>query len=471
MSDGLSMLDVFDQNFDRAAAFVDASEGIIANIKACNGVYEIAFPVNIRGRIVTFRGYRAEHSHHRTPTKGGIRFAPDVDLEEVKALASLMTLKCAVVNVPFGGAKGGVTINPRDYDESELERITRRYATELISKNFIGPAVDVPAPDMGTSGREMAWIADTYSMLRPGDLNGLACVTGKPLTSGGIRGRVAATGRGVQFAMREAVNNATLQKRHGIKQLKGARVVVQGLGNVGYHFASLAIEHDKVRLVGIGEYDCTLYNPEGIDLAALIVYRDANKGSIKGFAGAETLPSDACLSLDCDILVPAALQNQLTEANAQDVKASLIVEGANGPTTSAADAIFCATPNVVVVPDIYANAGGVTVSYFEWIKNLSHMRFGRMARRVGSRTQLRMIEGIEQLTGKSFPDDVAAGMREGAGEAELVDSGLEDTMVTAFEEIMAVFEGTEGIPDLRTAAFVSGLRKIALGYAERGVWP
>ncbi|MGK0359472.1 MAG: glutamate dehydrogenase (NAD(P)+), partial [Bradymonadia bacterium] len=394
MSDGLSMLDVFESNFDRAAAYVQASAGSIANIKACNAVYELAFPVNIRGEIVTFRGYRAEHSHHRTPTKGGIRFAPDVDLEEVKALAGLMTIKCAVVNIPFGGAKGGVTINPKDYEEHELERITRRYATELISKNFIGPAVDVPAPDMGTSGREMAWIADTYSMLRPGDLNGLGCVTGKPLSSGGIRGRVAATGRGVEFAMREAVNNATLRARHGISQLAGARVIVQGLGNVGFHFARLARQQDDVRIVGIGEYDCTLYNPEGIDFDALTEYRANNSGSIKGFSGAQTLPSQACLTLDCDILVPAAMHNQLTVANAADVKASLIVEGANGPTTSAADDIFRETDNIVVVPDIYANAGGVTVSYFEWIKNLSHMRFGRMARRVGSRTQLRMIDGI-----------------------------------------------------------------------------
>lgn len=470
MSHGPSMLDVFESNFDRAAQFLDASPGIIANIKACNAVYEIAFPVNIRGEVHTVRGYRAEHSHHRTPTKGGIRFAPDVDLEEVKALAGLMTLKCAVVNVPFGGAKGGIAINPRDYEAHELERITRRYATELVSKNFIGPAVDVPAPDMGTGGREMAWIADTYSMLRPGDLNGLACVTGKPLTSGGIRGRTAATGRGVQFAMREAVQHEALQAEHGITQLAGARVVVQGFGNVGSHFARLARAEDGVRIIAIGEYNCTLFNPEGIDIDALIAYKADNQGSIKGFGGAEELHRDACLTLDCDILVPAALQNQLTAANAGDVKARLIVEGANGPTTAEADAIFIKN-GVVIVPDIYANAGGVTVSYFEWIKNLSHMRFGRMARRVGSRTQLRMIEGIEELTGQTFPPAVAQSMRNGAGEAELVDSGLEDTMINAFEEIMAVKLSNPKIPDLRTAAFLSGLQKVAHGYKERGVWP
>lgn len=469
MHAGPTMLDVFETNFDRAAGFIDASPGILSNIKACNSVYEIAFPVNIDGQVRTFRGYRAEHSHHRTPTKGGIRFAPDVDLEEVKALAALMTLKCAVVNVPFGGAKGGVTLNPRDFTVDQLERITRRYTTELVRKNFIGPAVDVPAPDMGTSGREMAWIADAYSMLRPDDLNGLGCVTGKPLASGGIRGRTAATGRGVQFALREAVGHTVLKAEHGITSLSGARVVVQGLGNVGGHFASLTHAEDGTHIVGIGEWDCTLHNPEGIDIPALMQWR-AKTGSIKDFPGAKTLDSDACLTLDCDVLVPAALQNQLTDANAADVKARLIVEGANGPTTADADKIFN-DRGVIVVPDIYANAGGVTVSYFEWIKNLSHMRFGRMAKRVGIRTQLRMIQGVEELTGRSFPPHILENMQQGAGEAELVDSGLEDTMIGAFDEMMRIKQANPTMADLRTAAFVLGLTKVAHSYQERGVWP
>ncbi|MCB9547750.1 MAG: Glu/Leu/Phe/Val dehydrogenase [Myxococcales bacterium] len=469
MHAGPTMLDVFERNFDTAARYVEAAAGVIANIKACNAVYEMAFPVDIRGEVVTLRGYRAEHSHHRTPTKGGIRFAPDVDLDEVKALAALMTFKCAMVNVPFGGAKGGIAINPRDYTVEELERITRRYTVELTRKGFIGPAVDVPAPDMGTGSREMAWIADTYAMMNPGELNALACVTGKPLAQGGIRGRDAATGRGVQFALREALRYVEIQRQTGLSsKTAGLRVVVQGFGNVGGHFARLA-EADGMRIVGIGEWDCTVANPAGLDVQALLAWR-RERGSIKDFPGGVTRDRDAFLDLDCDVLVPAALQNQLDEATAARVKARLVVEGANGPTTFTGDAVF-QERGVVVVPDIYANAGGVTVSYFEWIKNLSHMRFGRMARRVGIRTQLRMVQGVEQLTGQVFPPDVVEDMRSGAGEEELVDSGLEDTMVQGMEEIMAVRREHPDMPDLRTAAFVCGLQKVALAYGERGVWP
>ena len=469
MRSGPSMLEVFERNFDQAAQFVDASPGILAGIKACNAVYEINFPVNIRGEVVTFRGYRAQHSHHRTPTKGGIRYSLDVDLNEVKALAGLMTFKCALVNVPFGGAKGGVCLNPRDYTVDELERITRRYTVELARKGFLGPAVDVPAPDMGTGAREMAWIADTYSMLNPNELNALACVTGKPLAQGGIRGRDAATGRGVQLALREAMRHPAIQQQAQLgNNPEALRVVVQGLGNVGGHFARLA-HAEGVRVVAIGEWDCTLHNPEGLDIPAVLAWKQKH-GSIKDFAGGRTLDQAACLSLPCEVLVPAALQNQLTEHTAPQVQARLIIEGANGPTTFEGDAIL-RERGVVVVPDILANAGGVTVSYFEWIKNLSHMRFGRMARRVGIRTQMRMITGVEQVTGQIFPPEVVEDMRNGAGEEELVDSGLEDTMVAAFEEITAVKARQPGIPDLRTAAFVCALEKVATAYGERGVWP
>lgn len=469
MHHGPSMLEVFERNFDQAAQFVDASPGILASIKSCNAVYEINFPVNIRGQVVTFRGYRAQHSHHRTPTKGGIRFALDVDLAEVKALAGLMTFKCAVVNVPFGGAKGGVALNPRDYTEAELESITRRYTVELARKGFIGPAVDVPAPDMGTGSREMAWIADTYAMLNPGELNTLACVTGKPIAQGGIVGRDSATGRGVQFALREALRHPAVRQQTGLSEsAAGLTTVVQGLGNVGGHFARLAHE-EGMKIVGVGEWDCTVHNPEGLDVPALLAWKQ-KRGSIKDFPGGRTLDQAAYLGLHCDVLVPAALQNQLTEHTAPQVKARIIVEGANGPTTFEGDAVF-RERNVVVVPDIYANAGGVTVSYFEWIKNLSHMRFGRMAKRVGIRTQLRMITGVEQVTGKVFPPEVVEDMKNGAGEAELVDSGLEETMVTAFDEIMDVKRRKPAVPDLRTAAFVSALEKVATSYSERGVWP
>ena len=465
-----SMLEVFNDNFNRAARYLKAPADLLKYIRTCQSIYSIKFPVRLRGEVKIFHAYRAEHSHHRVPTKGGIRFALDVNLDEVEALAALMTLKCAIVNVPFGGAKGAIALDPRAYEVEELERITRRYTVELVHKNFIGPAVDVPAPDMGTGEREMAWIADTYIMLHPNELNSMACVTGKPVGQGGIRGRTEATGRGVQYALREFFRHPDLVQATQLSgDLAGKRIAVQGFGNVGSHFARLIQAEDGAMIVGLSERDGTIYAPDGLDVKAVLQWRETT-GSIKNFPDATTLDNaKACLELDCDILVPAALQNQITPENARRIKAPLIAEAANGPTTSEADAILRACGKVIL-PDIYANAGGVTVSYFEWVKNLSHMRFGLMEKRIGIRNQRQMITGIETVTDRAFPMPIREEMLHGVDEIELVNSGLEETMVESFQEIVEIMHQNQ-TPDLRTAAFVCGLHKVVVAYQALGIWP
>jgi glutamate dehydrogenase (NAD(P)+) len=464
-----SMLRVFNDHFDRAARYLRASSDLLESIRVCHHMYSMQFPVRIRGQVQIFHAFRAEHSQHRLPTKGGIRYAPHVDLYEVAALAALMSLKCAIVDVPFGGAKGGIALNPQDYQIDELERITRRYATELVRKNFIGPGIDVPAPDFGTGEREMAWIADTYNMLHTDGIDTLACVTGKPVAQGGIRGRREATGRGVQYMLQEFFRHPELVKRTGLTgDLAGKRVVVQGLGNVGSHFARL-IQEDGAIITGLGEKDGSLSAPKGMDVNDVLAWRDST-GSIRHFSGATTLDrSTDCLELDCDILVPAALENQLTTTNAERICAPLIAEAANSPTTSEADAIL-RQRGKIIIPDIVANAGGVTVSYFEWVKNLSHMRFGRMAKRVGIQTQRRIITGIEALTGGAFPQGLQNEVLHGIDELELVNSGLEETMLQAFQAIIDIMHH-DNTEDLRTAAFVCGLRKMLIAYEQLGIWP
>ncbi|GIX48639.1 MAG: glutamate dehydrogenase [Candidatus Tectimicrobiota bacterium] len=466
---GPSMLEGFNTTFARAARYVKAPPDLLENIRVCHHLYAFQFPVRIRGKVQLFQGFRAQHSQHRLPTKGGIRFAPQLDADEVAALAAIMTLKCAIVDVPFGGAKGGIALDPRAYEAEELERITRRYTAELVRKNFIGPGVDVPAPDLGTGEREMAWIADTYNMLHPTGIDNMACVTGKPVTLGGIRGRREATGRGVLYVLQECFRHPELLQSTGLSgDLEGKRLVVQGLGNVGSHFARFA-QQAGARIVGIGESDGSLYAPEGLNVDNVLAWR-AHTGSIRGFPDATTFDSPgACLELDCDILVPAAVENQLTAANAPRIKAPLIVEAANSPTTPEADLIL-RRRGKVIIPDVFANAGGVTVSYFEWVKNLSHMRFGRMAKRVGIQTQRRLIAGIEALTGGTFPAALREEVLHGIDELELVNSGLEETMSQGLQQILATME-RHGIEDMRTAAFVCGLQKVVVAYEQLGIWP
>lgn len=457
--------------FDRAAAFSTHPKGLLDQIRACNGVHAFQFPVRYAdGHIEVVRAWRAEHSHHKLPTKGGIRFSAAVDESEVKALAALMTYKCAIVNVPFGGAKGAVQVDPHTRSAADLERITRRYTHELVKRNLIGPGLDVPAPDAGTGEREMAWIVDTYMALNPGQLDGTACVTGKPVTEGGIHGRKEATGRGLVYALREACAQADDMQARGLSVgIDGKRVVVQGLGNVGYYTAKFCREQGA-RVIAISVPEGAIFNAQGLDEDAVLEHRTRTR-SIFGFPGATTIAqSTDALELDCDVLVPAALENQLTEENAPRVKARIILEGANGPTTAEADEVFRAKATLVI-PDIYANAGGVTVSYFEWLKNLSHVRFGRLQRRQQIASELRLLHAVELATGKVFSAAERTALAQGPDELSIVNSGLEDTMAEAYQDIREALRRQPRLQDLRTAAFFTAINKIAHDYEELGIFP
>jgi glutamate dehydrogenase (NAD(P)+) len=458
------------QNFDKAAALLDYPKGLIDQIRVCNSVYYMQFPVRIKGEIQVIEAWRCEHSHHKMPTKGGIRFAEAVDQDEVMALAALMTYKCAVVHVPFGGGKGGVKINPKNYTPEELERITRRYTVELIRKNFIGPSIDVPAPDMGTGAREMAWIADTYQTFAKNELDALACVTGKPVPQGGVRGRTEATGRGVFFGVREAVNDKEVMDKLKLPLgLAGKTVIVQGFGNVGYHAAKFIAEGGG-KIIGIIEWDGAVYNPAGIDVEELDKHRKET-GSVRNFAGAGTIDNGVeLLEYECDILVPAALESQIHAGNAHNIKAKIIAEGANGPVASAAEQILL-DKGILILPDMFLNAGGVVVSYFEWLKNISHVRFGRMGKRFDEGSNQRLLEVMEKMTGHSLTAAERALVIRGADEEDLVNSGLEDTMIFAYNEIMEIWRKNPNIKDMRTAAFVSAIDKIALSYLQMGIFP
>ncbi len=342
--------------FNQAAERLKLDEGLWRVLQQPNREIIVHIPVAMdSGRIEVFTGYRVQHSIARGPAKGGVRYSPDVTLDEVRALASWMTWKCAVVNIPFGGAKGGIICDPKNMSRGELERMTRRYTAELIE--FIGPEKDVPAPDVNTNEQTMAWMMDTYSMHMRQTVT--AVVTGKPLSMGGSRGRREATGRGVMIICDESI------KHLGMAREK-THVIIQGFGNVGSN-AALLMHQAGYKIVGIGEWDGGLYNAKGIDIAALWEYRQ-KEGVIHGFKGAEKAKTEDLLVADCDILIPAATENVITSANADRVKAKILVEGANGPTTAAADDIL-ADKHVFVMPDILANAGGVTASYFEWVQD------------------------------------------------------------------------------------------------------
>lgn len=471
MSGNGSFFEEVNRYFDRAAALTDYPPGLLQQIRGCNSVYRFDFPLRRSdGTIEVIRAWRVEHSHHKLPVKGGIRYAPEVHEEEVMALAALMTYKCAIVDVPFGGAKGGIRIDPRKYSVEELERATRRYTHELVKKSFIGPGIDVPAPDYGTGEREMAWIVDTYAALNPGHLDALACVTGKPVTQGGVRGRREATGRGLFFALREACSRAADMQRLGLSTgLDGKRIIVQGLGNVGYHAAKFCREGGAI-LVGIAEREGAILSPKGLHEDEVQEHRRTT-GSILDFPGATNLePSAAALEQECDVLIPAALEGVFTAENAPRVKARIILEGANGPTTPEADAIF-REKGILVIPDIYANAGGVTVSYFEWIKNLQHVRFGRMGKRHEIANELAMLRAIEQATGRSFSEAERAELAKGPDEQDLVNSGLEETMISAYQNLIRVKEENPKVPDLRIAAFLDAIHKIGRAYMELGIFP
>jgi glutamate dehydrogenase (NAD(P)+) len=457
--------------FDRAAAFGKYPKGLLDQIKACNSLYRFDFPVRQPdGTIQVVRAWRAEHSHHKLPVKGGIRYSPHVDEDEVMALAALMTYKCAIVDVPFGGAKGAIQVDTKRCSAEQIERITRRYTHELVKKNFIGPAVDVPAPDYGTSEREMAWIADTYLALHPGEIDALGCVTGKPIGQGGVRGRTEATGRGLFYVLQEACAQREDMKRVGLTTgINGKRVVVQGFGKVGY-WAARFCQDAGARIIAVSEQDGAIYNPNGVDVEAVRDHRQY-AGSILKFPGATNMPDGGtALELDCDILIPAALENQITEANAPRIKARIVLEGANGPTTPEGNEILN-QKGALVIPDVFANAGGVIVSYFEWLKNLSHVRFGRLERRYQESAEKRLLRAVEKVTGKTLSEAERQAAIQPVDELVVVNSGLEDTMIVAYQELREIQRRNPGMQDLRTAAYFCAINKVAQAYLELGVFP
>jgi glutamate dehydrogenase (NAD(P)+) len=436
-------------------------------------VFRINFPVKIKGEVKVIEAYRVQHSHHRTPTKGGIRYSNHVSQDEVMALAALMTYKCAIVDVPYGGAKGGVKISPWEYTEDELERITRRYTTELIKRNLIGPAIDVPAPDYGTGPREMAWIYDTYRTFKGDELDSAGCVTGKPVNQQGIRGRAEATGRGVFYGIREACSfEEDMQKIGMAAGVAGKTMIIQGLGNVGSFTGMIAQDEGNIKIIGVGEAEGALYHPDGLDIHALLAYRK-NNGTIIGFPAQKTFAKEdreLILEQPCDILVPAALESVITLDNVNQIRAKIVAEAANGPITAPAQEKLL-EKGVIIIPDVYLNAGGVTVSYFEWLKNLSHMRFGRMEKRFNQNQITQVVHLVENLTGKKVLERDLELIARGADEIDLVRSGLEETMINAYREIRGVMLKNPAIPDLRTAAFVSAINKISSDYGSLGIFP
>ena len=449
---------------NKALKYSDLSDGLANKIITCNSTYVVRFGVRLRGKIFTFEGWRSVHSEHMEPTKGGIRFDIDTHAEEVEALAALMSYKCAIINVPYGGSKGGLRINPSEWNENELEKITRRFAQELIKRDLISPSMNVPAPDIGTSSKEMAWIADEYRKIHPSDINGAACVTGKPANKNGLVGREEATGRGVQYIVREFFKNPDLLKLTKLdNNLNNKSFILQGFGNVGYNLAKFLTEDDGLNLIGIAEHNGGIFNENGINVEHAKKYFIKNN-SFQNYPKA-TFIKDSSLLLKrrCDILIPAARENVITEKNANDICANLIVEAANGPISYKGNQILN-KKKIFVIPDILANGGGVAVSYFEWVKNLRHIRFGRLEKRRNQIQLNNLVEAIEAMTGKSMPKQYKEKFADGIEEIDLIRSGLDDMMIDGFQSVKKEFLENEKIPDFRTAAYKAAIEKIALSY-------
>ena len=454
--------------FDQALSYTDISPDLALRIRVSNSTYTINFGVKLRDKIHTFTGWRSVHSEHFEPAKGGIRYDINASQEEVEALAALMTYKCAIIEVPYGGSKGALKINPKDWTKAEIEKITRRFAQELIKRDLIHPAQNVPAPDVGTSANEMAWIADEYRRIHPTDINALACVTGKPTQKGGLVGRSEATGRGVQYIIREFFRHEEDFLKAGFKEgLKDKKVSIQGLGNVGYHAAKFLQQEDECRIVCVMEYNGAILNPDGLDIEKIKQYY-LEHGSFEGCPEGKFDPNTSeLLCMECDILIPAAKENVIDKSNAQEIKAKLIVEAANGPITFEADEILNKR-NVTIIPDILANAGGVAVSYFEWIRNIRHIRFGRLEKRRNAFQFETLIAAIETMTGKDMPEKFKEQFIEGANEIDLVRSGLDDMMREAYQKVrQSMIENK--IPNLRTAAYKVALDRIAISYDTIGL--
>ena len=470
----ISFRESVDTMYGRAASLLDLQPGMEEKIRVCNSTYTVRFGVRLNGKIQTFTGYRSVHSEHMEPVKGGIRYSKSVNQNEVEALAALMTYKCALVEIPFGGAKGGLCIDPKEFEDHDLELITRRFAYELVKRNLIHPSQNVPAPDMGTGEREMAWIADQYTRMNTTDINGRACVTGKPLNAGGIAGRIEATGRGIQYALREFFRHPKDRAAAGLKgNLEGKNIIVQGLGNVGYHASHFLSTEDGALITAIIERNGALLNSKGMNVDEVYAHR-LETGSVKGCKEGKFVKDGALvLENECDILIPAAIEGVINMSNAKNIKASLIIEAANGPVTAEADDVL-RSKGCVIIPDMYANAGGVTVSYFEWVKNLSHIRFGRMRRKQEESRQRLLIDELIRIMGEmdskaKLTEGFINNYLRGAGEIELVRSGLDDTMCTAYQSMREVWHAREDVEDLRVAAYLVAIERIAKSYQTKGL--
>ena len=470
----ISFRESVDTMYERAASLLDLKPGIEKKIRVCNSTYTVRFGVRLNGKIQTFTGYRSVHSEHMEPVKGGIRYSKSVNQNEVEALAALMTYKCALVEIPFGGAKGGLCIDPKEFEDHELELITRRFAYELVKRNLIHPSQNVPAPDMGTGEREMAWIADQYTRMNTTDINGRACVTGKPINAGGIAGRIEATGRGIQYALREFFRHPKDRAAAGLKgNLEGKNIIIQGLGNVGYHASHFLSTEDGALITAIIERNGALLNSKGMNVDKVYAHKEET-GSVKGCKEGKFVKDGALvLENECDILIPAAIEGVINMSNAKNIKASLIIEAANGPVTAEADDVL-RSKGCVIIPDMYANAGGVTVSYFEWVKNLSHIRFGRMRRKQEESRQRLLIDELIRIMGEmdskaKLTEGFINNYLRGAGEIELVRSGLDDTMCTAYQSMREVWHAREDVEDLRVAAYLVAIERIAKSYQTKGL--
>ena len=462
----MSFKDNVNLHVDKSAKLLNFSDDLLEHLKSIHSLIKVNVGVVLDGKINNFTGWRAVHSEHILPTKGGLRYSETVDQDDTEALASLMTYKCAIVNIPFGGAKGGLKINPKNYTMPQLREITKAFASKLINKGFISPALNVPAPDVGTSEREMEWILETYKTLKPDDINYRGCVTGKPLHRGGIAGRTEATGRGIEEVVREIFRHEDIVKEAGLKkELKDNEIIVQGFGNVGSNLAKHLYNRDNAKIIAIGEFDGYLYNKKGIDINALIEFYKTNKTINNPKLGKFKNNPSELLELDCDILIPAALENAITIDNVDKIKTKLIIEAANGPISFEADQKLF-EKGVMIIPDIYVNAGGVVVSYFEWVKDISHIRFGRVEKRFQEQKILDIIDLIDKKTNTKTDFDTIKKIIHGADEEDLAFSGLEDSMRNAFIEIYNAKKQIKR--SFRDSAYYVSLKKIRNFYTVEG---
>lgn len=462
----MSFKDNVNLHVDKSAKLLNFSDDLLEHLKSTHSLIKVNVGVVLDGKINNFTGWRAVHSEHILPTKGGLRYSETVDQDDTEALASLMTYKCAIVNIPFGGAKGGLKINPKNYTTPQLREITKAFASKLINKGFISPALNVPAPDVGTSEREMEWILETYKTLKPDDINYRGCVTGKPLHRGGIAGRTEATGRGIEEVVREIFRHEDVVKEAGLKnELKDNEIIVQGFGNVGSNLAKHLYNRDNAKIVAIGEFDGYLYNKKGIDINALIKFFQKNKSINNPKLGEFKNKPSELLELDCDILIPAALENAITIDNVDKIKTKLIIEAANGPISFEADQKLF-EKGVMIIPDIYVNAGGVVVSYFEWVKDISHIRFGRVEKRFQEQKILDIIDLIDKKTNTKTDFETIKNIVHGADEEDLAFSGLEDSMRNAFIEIYNAKKQIKR--SFRDSAYYVSLKKIRNFYTVEG---